>query len=173
MIEGTASCTCNVHMEAIVGTAAVLATVEAEAQEMPLHPARLRYAVEDDSPEPLPPGLVAEGVRRGFRLKRCGQGRFGLDGTHHTLFCENRNQDLRFDYDIYVLLVENARSRHFWHMHSLGLEGHRDHQALDFNIDVRLYRHGVVDVGGALEVKPNAAIIDEALQAARSIDKLR
>ncbi len=41
MIEGAPAGARDVHVEAIVGTAAVLATVEAEAQEMPLHPPRL------------------------------------------------------------------------------------------------------------------------------------
>ena len=53
MIESTPSRPRDVHVEAIVGTAAVLATVEAEAQEMPLHAARLRDAIEDEGAQPV------------------------------------------------------------------------------------------------------------------------
>src|SRR5262245_52677809 len=51
MIEGPAACTRDVHVQAIVGTAAVLAAIEAQAQEVPLHPPRLRDAVKDEALE--------------------------------------------------------------------------------------------------------------------------
>src|SRR5262249_36773849 len=54
MIKGTPSCTRDVDVEAIIGTAAVLATIEAEAQKMPLHPPRLRDAVKDESSQAGP-----------------------------------------------------------------------------------------------------------------------
>src|SRR5262249_21140300 len=47
MIEGTTSCAGDVHVEAVIGTTAILAAVEAETQEMPLHAPGLRDAVED------------------------------------------------------------------------------------------------------------------------------
>src|SRR5262245_42515989 len=37
MIEGTASSAGDVHVEAVIGTASILTTIEAETQEMPLH----------------------------------------------------------------------------------------------------------------------------------------
>src|SRR5262245_1859631 len=48
MIESAAARARDVHMQAIVGSAAVFATIEAETQKVALHPPRLRDAVEDE-----------------------------------------------------------------------------------------------------------------------------
>src|SRR5262245_59445517 len=51
MIEGAPARACDVHVNAVVSAAAVLAAVEAEAQEVPLHSPGLRDAVENESAE--------------------------------------------------------------------------------------------------------------------------
>jgi hypothetical protein len=81
MIEGTAACARDMHVQAIVGTAAVLAPIEAETQEVPLHPPRLRDAVENKGPE-----AVAVWIGRGGRAQerrhvaRCEEAEAGHRG---------------------------------------------------------------------------------------------
>ena len=65
-VEGATPRPRDVHVESVVGTAAVLATVEAEAQEMPLHPPCLRDAVEDEGSE-----RADAWIGGGWRAQKC------------------------------------------------------------------------------------------------------